>query len=274
MLLREILSEKLFATPANTEFDIRNTLFFRILRANPLLTGFYADLFRRHGANPSLIRELEDSGQKNFAPDRSANNPKPKPPKGSNLMAAKSSPSSCTHIKVNGVRCDSPALRNEVFCYFHQRMIRGVRTPPKSRLHPIAMLENQESIQTALMEIVNALVRNQIDVARARLILRALSIAARHAGKARFDCFQSDMVKEVPEYPAAPPAPGPFPIAAVQAAAPNSSKTTVSAPPEDEPEAARLSRGPQSAPENIRPKPAASVKIAPRSRSERSRRSG
>jgi hypothetical protein len=45
----------------------------------------------------------------------------------------------CTHIKVTGVRCDSPALRGEQFCYFHQRMIRGVRTPPHSRLHPIAL---------------------------------------------------------------------------------------------------------------------------------------
>jgi hypothetical protein len=268
MLLREILSEKLFATPANTEFDIRNTLFFRILRANPLLARFYADLFRRHGANPSLIKTLEDTDEKNFASDQPTNNHKP--PKGSNSMAAKSNPSTCTHIKVNGIRCDSPALRNEVFCYFHQRMIRGVRTPPKSRLHPIAMLESQESIQAALMEIVNALVRNQIDVARARLVLRALSIAARHAGKARFDCMQSDMVKEVPEYPAAPPPPGPFAIATAQPAAP----TTITTPPEEEPEAARPSRAFQPAPENIRRRPPASVKIAPRSRTARSSRSG
>ena len=39
----------------------------------------------------------------------------------------------CTHIKVNGVPCGSPALHGEIFCYFHQRMIRGVPTPPKSR---------------------------------------------------------------------------------------------------------------------------------------------
>ncbi|MGB6028083.1 MAG: hypothetical protein WBG40_23055, partial [Candidatus Sulfotelmatobacter sp.] len=267
MLLREIISEKLFATPANTEFDIRNTLFFKILRANPLLTGFYADLFRRHGANPGLFRDLEASSEKNFAPDRSTNNPNQKGP---NSMAAKSTPSACTHIKVNGIRCDSPALRNEVFCYFHQRMIRGVRTPPKSRLHPIAMLENQESIQAALMEIVNALVRNQIDVARARLVLRALSIAARHAGKARFDCWQSDMVKEVPEYPAAPPAAAPFAVATVQAAV----ATTVSSPPEGEHETVRFSRPPQPAPENIRRKPPASVKSAPRPRSATSSRGG
>lgn len=271
MLLRQIISEKLFATPANTEFDIRNTLFFRILRANPLLARFYADLFRRHGANPSLIRDLEDSSEKIFT---HSNNPSPKPPKGTNSMAVKSNPGACTHIKVNGIRCDSPALRNEVFCYFHQRMIRGVRTPPKSRLHPIAMLESQESIQAALMEIVNALVRNQIDVARARLVLRALSIAARHAGKARFDCMQSDMVKEVPEYPAAPPATGTFAIATAQAAAPNFSKTTISTPPEEEPEAARLSSAFRPAPENIRRKPPASVKREHRSRSARSSRSG
>jgi hypothetical protein len=269
MLLREIIFEKLLATPANSEFDIRNTLFFKILRANPLLTGFYADLFRRHGANPSLIRDLEASSQKNFA-TASTDNPNPKPSKGSNSMAVKSNPSACTHIKVNGIRCDSPALRNEVFCYFHQRMIRGVRTPPQSRLHPIAMLESQESIQAALMEIVNALVRNQIDVARARLILRALSIAARHAAKTRFDCCQSDMVKEVPAYPAAPPAAGPFAIPAVQAAA----AITISNPREEEQEPEHFSSALHPTPEHIRRKPPASVKSVQRPRSATSSRSG
>ena len=264
MLPPQVISEKLLATPANTKFDICNTLFFKILRANPLLARFYADLFRRHGANPSLIRDLEASAEKIFAPDQST-----KPPKGSNSMAVKSNPSACTHIKVNGIRCDSPSLRGEVFCYFHQRMIRGVRTPPKSRLHPIAMLENQESIQAALMEIVNALVRNQIDVPRARLVLRALSIAARHAGKARFDCFQSNMVSEVPEYPAAPPATGPFAIATVQAAALATANT-----PKEESEVERFNSAFQPSPENTRRKRPANVRSVPRSRSARSSRSG
>jgi hypothetical protein len=274
MLLRQIILEKLLATPAGTEFDIRNTLFFNILRANPSLAIFYADLFRRHGANPSIIKDLEARSEIFFSSDQSTNNPTLKPAKGSNPMAVNPNTRVCTHVKVNGIRCGSPALRQEVFCYFHQRMIRGVRTPPKSRLHPIAMLESQESIQAALMEIVNALVRNQIDVARARLILRALSIAARHAAKTRFDCCQSDMVKEVPEYPAAPPAAGPFAIATVEVAAPSFSRTTITTPPEEEPEAARLSSAFQPAPENIRRKPPASVKIAPRSRTARGSRSG
>jgi len=152
-------------------------------------------------------------------------------------MAANPNTRACSHIKVNGVRCGSPSLRGEVFCYFHKRMIRGVRIPPKSRLHPIANFESQEAIQASLMEIVNALVRNHIDVPRARLILRALAIAARHSSKVHFDCFESDMVKEVPQYPSAPPVDGPFAVPTVQAAA----LATVGVPQKEESENERLS---------------------------------
>ena len=59
-------------------------------------------------------------------------------------------PKSCTHIKVTGARCDSPALRGEQFCYFHQHAHRGVRRPARSRLHPIALIESEEAIQAIL----------------------------------------------------------------------------------------------------------------------------
>jgi len=145
-------------------------------------------------------------------------------------MSTNASTSICTHIKVNGVRCGSPALREEIFCYFHQRMIRGVPTPPKSRLHPIAMLEDAASIQASLMEIVNALIRNQIDLPRARLIIRALQIAQKNARDVHFHFSKEQMVTEVPEYPAAPPPAGPFSVPAVQAAA----LANVNAPQEEE----------------------------------------
>ncbi len=108
----------------------------------------------------------------------------------------------CTHVKVTGIKCGSPALRDERFCYFHQRMIRGVPTPPKQRIHPMALIENAEGIQAALIETINAIVRNTIDLKRAALILRALSIAAHNARRVRFDCFENDMVRAIPEYPA------------------------------------------------------------------------
>jgi hypothetical protein len=105
----------------------------------------------------------------------------------------------CTHIKATGHPCGSPALRGEKFCYFHQRMIHGVPTPSKSRIHPMALIENEEAIQVALMETINAIVRNQIDPQRANLIIRALSIAVRNSRRVRFDRCESDMVRNLPD---------------------------------------------------------------------------
>jgi hypothetical protein len=268
MLFRQIILDKLLAAPAGTKFDIRNTLFFNILLANPSLARFYADLFRRHGANPSIIKDLETRSANFFSPDQSTTNRTPEPAKGSTTMALNPNTCVCTHIKVNGIRCGSPSLRHEVFCYFHQRMIRGVRTPPKSRLHPIANFEDTQAIQLSLMEVVNALVRNHIDVPRARLVLRALSIAARNASKTHFNCWQSDMVKEVPEYPAAPPVAGPSAI--------NTGRTVtnISKPQEDESEHARPSSAFETTSANVHRKPPASVKTSGRARTSRRSRTG
>ncbi|MGC2475605.1 MAG: hypothetical protein WA485_14790 [Candidatus Sulfotelmatobacter sp.] len=109
-------------------------------------------------------------------------------------------PKSCTHIKVTGVRCQSPALRGEQFCYFHQHAHRGVRRPPHSRLHPIALIESEEAIQASLMEVINGLIRNTLDVKRAELIIRALHIAVKNARHTRFDSNVYPKVREVPQY--------------------------------------------------------------------------
>ncbi len=108
----------------------------------------------------------------------------------------------CTHIKVTGVRCNSPALRGEQFCYFHQRMMRGVQTPPDARLHPVALIENEEAIQASLMEVINAIARNTIDLRRADLILKALHIAVKNSRRVRFESQTSTMVDQIPDYTA------------------------------------------------------------------------
>jgi hypothetical protein len=112
-----------------------------------------------------------------------------------------SMPTTCTHIKVTGVRCGSPTLRGEQFCYFHQHAHRGVRKPQQSRLHPIAIIEDEESIQASLMEVINALMRDTIDVQRAALILRALHIAVKNASRVKFSTA-GKMVKDIPDYAA------------------------------------------------------------------------
>ncbi|MGA8429138.1 MAG: hypothetical protein WB729_04920, partial [Candidatus Sulfotelmatobacter sp.] len=122
---------------------------------------------------------------------------------------------SCQHIKVTGVPCGGPPMRGEQFCYFHQRLLRGVKIPPKSRIHPIAMLEDEESIQVSLMEIINALARNYIDPRRADIMVRALNIAVKNSRRAKFNISNSEMVREIPDYPA-PPKPAPPPERALE----------------------------------------------------------
>jgi len=180
---------------SKTELDrIIKSQFINILRANPWLSRFYAGYAQLSSSNPNPTNNLADC-YKIF--------------RGLNPMSPNRNTRTCSHIKVNGLPCGSPALRRESFCYFHQRMIRGVATPPKSRLHPIALIENEEAIQASLMEVINALVRNTIDFRRAQLILRALHIAVKNSPRVHFQVSQNEMVREVPDYPAAPAPPKP-----------------------------------------------------------------
>ena len=108
--------------------------------------------------------------------------------------------SRCTHIQVTGHRCGSPALKHEYFCYFHTRMIKGVQSRVDSQIHPIALIENAEAIQSAIMHMIDALLKGTIDTKRANLILKALHIAVRNCRNVRFYTGTNDMVSEVPNY--------------------------------------------------------------------------
>jgi hypothetical protein len=111
----------------------------------------------------------------------------------------------CTHIKVTGQQCGSPALRGEFFCYFHTRVIKGVQQRVDMRLDSMALLEDCEAIQLSIMHVVDGLVKGTLDSTRARLIIQALRIAARNAKNVRFDdCHyrpsEQPMVRQVPDY--------------------------------------------------------------------------
>src|SRR5271155_4288670 len=201
--------QEYIATLPPAQRSIAKSHLLNIFHANPWLSRFYADSLELLSNNTNQINNLQSRSENFSHPD----------PKGVPPMPLNQNIRVCTHIKVNGVRCGSPALRDEVFCYFHQRMIRGVRTPPKSRLHPIALIEDEEGIQASLMEIINALVRNTIDFRRAQLVLRALHIAVKNSPRVHFDIYKSDMIHEVPNYPAAPTAQKPVSAALAQAGA-------------------------------------------------------
>src|SRR5579864_3656759 len=163
----------------------------KILLVSPYFPRFYADVLIDRAPNSNAAKILRDNYSKILEKVNMA---------AAQQKAQQKSTRTCSHIKVTGVRCDSPSLRGEQFCYFHQRMMRGVRTPPQARLHPIALIEDEASIQAALMEVINALMRNTIELKRANLILRALHIAVKNARYARFSIHAREMVREIPDY--------------------------------------------------------------------------
>ena len=76
----------------------------------------------------------------------------------------------CHHIKDNGLRCGSPALRGKELCYFHQRQARrpAIYIPP---------LTDRASIHVVLTEVMRAAFAGRIEDERLRTMLYALQIA-------------------------------------------------------------------------------------------------
>jgi hypothetical protein len=186
------------AIAAEIKSIVRNTLL-----ASPDFPRLYADVVISSAPNSNEAKLLARNYQKivDSTNTESTNLNRTNMPKHTSIKI-------CTHIKVTGVRCGSPALRGEQFCYFHQRMLRTVKGPPDARLHHVALLENEEAIQASLMEVVNALLRKTIEVPRAELVLRALNAAIRNAGRVRFG-RTSQVVTTIPNYSAPPPTPAP-----------------------------------------------------------------
>ena len=93
-------------------------------------------------------------------------------------------PNRCQHLKINGTQCGSPALRRNRFCFFHKRFQderiklsadrarRGVAT------FVLPVLEDANSIQIALMQVMRLLISQQIDHKTASLLLYALQTAS------------------------------------------------------------------------------------------------
>jgi hypothetical protein len=88
----------------------------------------------------------------------------------------------CQHIKVNGIQCGSPAKRNERHCYFHDQcrlMSREINMKfSEHGIIKLPTLEDANSIQLGLAEVMRLLVTQQIDHRTASLLLRALRTAA------------------------------------------------------------------------------------------------
>ncbi|MBZ5689423.1 MAG: hypothetical protein LAP86_30860, partial [Acidobacteriia bacterium] len=86
--------------------------------------------------------------------------------------------------KTNGTQCGSPALRRNRFCYFHKRyQEERIRLNVDRRRRGTAtfflpVLEDANSIQMSLMQIVRLLLTGQIEHKTASLLLYALQTAS------------------------------------------------------------------------------------------------
>jgi hypothetical protein len=97
----------------------------------------------------------------------------------------------CHHLKVNGTQCGSPALRNEKHCYYHARWTRKgqevISHLQKEGAVMLPTLEDANSIQVALADVIRMLRTQEVDHRTAALMLYALQTASANLKHTSFE---------------------------------------------------------------------------------------
>ncbi len=112
-------------------------------------------------------------------------------------------PNRCQHIKINGTQCGSPALRRNRFCYFHKRFQdESIKLSADRARHGVAtfilpVLEDANSIQIALMQVIRLLVTQRIEHKTASLLLYALQTASSNIRHAEFKPHRNDVILDL-----------------------------------------------------------------------------
>ena len=113
----------------------------------------------------------------------------------------------CQHLKTNGTQCGSPALRNGEYCYFHRRW-RMTSVDLSQSVHHVTpmfdlpVLEDADSIQITLGQIMRMIVCRQVDSKSAGLLLYALQIASANLRLTHFEpCFKQHVTVDLLRVP-------------------------------------------------------------------------
>ena len=96
----------------------------------------------------------------------------------------------CLHVKSNGVRCGSPAMRRSPYCFFHDRFY----LEPADDLFP--PLEDANAVQIALMRVLERLRREALrpgplDLRAVNSLLYGLQTAAFNSKRTSFDSYST-----------------------------------------------------------------------------------
>ena len=78
----------------------------------------------------------------------------------------------CHYLKPSGDRCGSPAMHGHDLCYYHHRY------QPKPEYRNLPCLEDPHSVQCAIQEVIEDMLRGYIDYKKAALALYGLQTAA------------------------------------------------------------------------------------------------
>jgi hypothetical protein len=106
----------------------------------------------------------------------------------------------CEHIKTNGTQCGSPALRRKRFCYFHKRwrdtrvVLNANRARRSRAVIDMPVLEDANSVQISLMQIMRLILSGQVDPRTAGLLLYALQTASSNLRRTNFEPYQTHVV--------------------------------------------------------------------------------
>ena len=97
----------------------------------------------------------------------------------------------CQHLKMNGTQCGSPALRWRRLCFFHERIRRErakiAKDMTAKRGFDLPLLEDANSVQVALMKVIQMLGSGRMDHKTAGLMLYALQTASSNLRNAEFE---------------------------------------------------------------------------------------
>lgn len=93
----------------------------------------------------------------------------------------------CCHVMSDGMKCKSPALKRQSYCYFHHRynqrqrrriQLGGPVGTNQNTGIEMPLVESWETIQIGIQEVVEAIVDDRISTKRAGLMLYALQLAS------------------------------------------------------------------------------------------------
>src|SRR5467141_3185942 len=105
----------------------------------------------------------------------------------------------CRHIKVNGTQCGSPALRNKIFCFYHQNdrpIVAECYSDGEYSTGEILLpvFEDAHSVQSVIRQVMQMVLQKRIERKTASLLLYALQIASSNLKRMELEKPQPEQV--------------------------------------------------------------------------------